>query len=80
MDCAPSSEPAPFTPLSAREAECLLWVSRGKSSVDIGQIVGLSHRTVDSYLEKTCAKLKVRTRIEAVAVAVRAGIIVPEDD
>ncbi|NUN67750.1 helix-turn-helix transcriptional regulator (plasmid) [Pseudanabaena biceps] len=66
--------------MSARESECLLWVSRGKSSVDIGQIVGLSPRTVDSYLEKACAKLRVRTRIEAVAVAVRAGIIDPDVD
>jgi DNA-binding CsgD family transcriptional regulator len=64
--------------LSGREAQCLLWVSRGKSSGDIGQIVGLSPRTVDSYIEKACAKLKVRTRIEAVAVAVGTGLIDPE--
>ena len=69
MDCISPSEPRPATPLSARESECLLWVS---------QIVGLSPRTVDSYLEKACAKLRVRTRIEAVAVAVRAGIIDPD--
>ena len=80
MDCDSPSEPRPATPLSARESECLLGVSRGKSSVDIGQIVGLSPRTVDSYLEKACAKLRVRTRIEAVAVAVRAGIIDPDVD
>jgi len=64
--------------LSPRESECLTWVSRGKSSSDVGAIVGLSPRTVDSYLEKVCAKLRVRTRIEAVAVAVRAGLIHPE--
>ncbi|MEN5229704.1 response regulator transcription factor [Brevundimonas naejangsanensis] len=64
--------------LSPRETECMLWVSRGKSSSDIGMIVGLSPRTVDSYLEKVCAKLRVRTRIEAVAVAVRSGLIDPE--
>lgn len=64
--------------LSRREAQCLLWVSRGKSSGDIGQIVGLSPRTVDSYIEKACAKLRVRTRIEAVATAVRSGLINPD--
>lgn len=63
--------------LSQREAECLAWVSRGKSSSDIGAILGLSPRTVDSYLEKVCAKLRVRTRIEAVALAVRTGLIDP---
>ncbi len=64
--------------LSPRELECLIWVTRGKSSGDIGGILGLSPRTVDSYLEKVCSKLRVRTRIEAVVVAVRAGVIEPD--
>lgn len=34
--------------------------------------------TVISYLEKVCSKLRVRTRIEAVAVGVGAGVIEPE--
>ncbi|MFC7380078.1 helix-turn-helix transcriptional regulator [Brevundimonas sp. GCM10030266] len=67
----PADEPR----LSAREHECLVWASRGKSSSDIGAILGLSPRTVDSYLEKACAKLRVRTRVEAVAAAVRDGLI-----
>ncbi len=74
----PNPERWPQVQLSARERECLEWASRGKSSADIGQILELSPRTVDSYLEKVCAKLRVRTRIEAVAVAVREGIIAPE--
>jgi len=64
--------------LSPRELECLIWVTRGKSSGDIASILGLSPRTVDSYLEKVCSKLRVRTRIEAVVVAVRAGVIEPD--
>lgn len=61
--------------LSPRELECLGWVSQGKSSTDIGAILGLSARTVDSYLEKAASKLGVRTRIEAVVVGVRRGLI-----
>ena len=61
--------------LSVREAECLFWAGRGKSSTDIGVILGLSGRTVDSYLAKACAKLGVRTRIEAVAMAVERGML-----
>lgn len=61
--------------LSPRELECLAWVCQGKSSTDIGAILGLSARTVDSYLEKAASKLGVRTRIEAVAVGVRRGLI-----
>nr|WP_314434031.1 helix-turn-helix transcriptional regulator [uncultured Brevundimonas sp.] len=79
MDCRPRAQPRSASPLSGREAECLLWVSRGKSSSDIGQIIGLSPRTIDSYIEKACAKIGVRTRIEAVAVAVRTGLLDPED-
>ncbi|QYC11443.1 response regulator transcription factor [Brevundimonas nasdae] len=63
--------------LSGRERECLEWVSRGKSASDVGAILGLSGRTVESYLSKACAKLHVRTRIEAVAAAVRCGLIDP---
>lgn len=80
MDDIPQIQPPLQKRLSEREEECLGWVSRGKSSYDIGQIAGLSPRTVDSYIEKACAKLGVRTRIEAVAVAVRAGIIDPGFD
>lgn len=77
MHPAPVLRPEEIPTLSQREAECLAWVSRGKSSSDIGTILGLSPRTVDSYLEKACAKLRVRTRIEAVALAVRTGLIDP---
>ncbi|MBG7614686.1 helix-turn-helix transcriptional regulator [Brevundimonas sp. BAL450] len=62
-------------PLSPRELECLTWVSLGKSSTDIGVILDLSSRTVDAYLQKACSKLQVRTRIEAVVVAVQTKII-----
>lgn len=79
MDRSTHLPQPPRNRLSGREAECLLWVSRGKSSLDIGQIVGLSPRTVDSYIEKACAKFGVRTRIEAVAIAVRSGIIDAEE-
>jgi len=78
MSVRPNDDCLDAPGLSPREFECLIWVSRGKSSSDVGAIVGLSPRTVDSYIEKVCAKLRVRTRIEAVAVAVRAGMIDPE--
>lgn len=72
----PGSRPPRLT-LSPRERQCLHWTSLGKSSGDIGTILGLSPRTVDSYIEKACSKLGVRTRVEAVALAVRGGLIDP---
>lgn len=55
--------------LSARQVECLWWAQQGKSATDIGQIIGISGRTVERHLFKACAALGVRTRIQAVVRA-----------
>jgi DNA-binding response OmpR family regulator/DNA-binding CsgD family transcriptional regulator len=55
--------------LTTREAEVLLWVSRGKSSRDIGDILGLSPRTVTKHLEQVYSKLGVENRTAASALA-----------
>jgi DNA-binding response OmpR family regulator len=59
-------------PLTTREAEVLLWIMRGKSNRDIGEILGLSPRTVNKHLEQIFAKLGVENRTSAAALAVRA--------
>lgn len=61
--------------LSKRQSECLLWTREGKSSTDIGAILGLSARTIDDHLAAACAKLGVRTRTQAVAEAMRRGLL-----
>ncbi|MFC3098751.1 response regulator [Alteraurantiacibacter palmitatis] len=58
--------------LTAREAQVLLWVSYGKSSADISEVLGISPRTVQKHLEHLYIKLGVETRSAAAAVAVRA--------
>src|ERR1700733_14947412 len=58
--------------LTRREAEVLLWLARGKSNRDIGQILDVSHRTVNKHLEHIYPKLGVEGRTAAVALAVRA--------
>lgn len=63
--------------LSKRQVECLLWAREGKSSTDIGAILGISPRTVDDHLAAACAKLGVRTRTQAVAEAMRRGLLPP---
>jgi DNA-binding NarL/FixJ family response regulator len=57
--------------LTSREAEVLLWLSRGKSNRDIAAILGLSPRTVNKHLEQTFEKLGVENRASATALAVR---------
>lgn len=61
--------------LSPRQRECLYWAAKGKSSHDIGSILNLSKRTVDEYIAGACKRLGVRTRQQAISVAVKYGLI-----
>lgn len=61
--------------LSPRQTECLFWVQQGKSSRDIGIILGVSHRIVERHVSRACAKLGVRTRVQAVVRARSLGLI-----
>lgn len=61
--------------LTQRQLECLSWVREGKSSADIGGILGLSPRTVDDHIGKACHWFGVRTRGQAVQAALRLGLL-----
>lgn len=54
--------------LTIREAEVLYWVTKGKTSRDIGDILGTSPRTVNKHLEHIYVKLGVETRTAAAAL------------
>lgn len=58
--------------ITAREAEVLLWIGRGKTNKDIGEILGLSPRTVNKHLEQIYAKLGVENRASAALKAAEA--------
>lgn len=55
--------------LTAREAEVLYWVVKGKINRDIGDILGTSPATVKKHLERIHAKMGVETRTAAAAMA-----------
>ncbi|RIX49669.1 MAG: response regulator [Rhodocyclales bacterium GT-UBC] len=55
--------------LTQREAEVLYWVVQGKTSNDIGEILGNSPRTVNKHLEHVFEKLGVETRTAAANLA-----------
>jgi DNA-binding NarL/FixJ family response regulator len=57
--------------LTAREAEVLLWIARGKSNRDIADILMLSPRTVNKHLEGIYTKLGVENRASAAVLANR---------
>ena len=51
-----------------RETEVLDWVAKGKTNRDIGEILGMSPRTVNKHLEHIYVKLGVETRAAATAL------------
>jgi DNA-binding response OmpR family regulator len=55
--------------LTNREAEVLVWIAKGKSNRDIGDILGLSPRTVNKHLEQIYVKLGVENRASAAVLA-----------
>ncbi len=57
--------------LTAREAEVMVWVVRGKINRDIADIVGSSPGTVKKHLERVFAKLGVETRTAAAALVMQ---------
>lgn len=55
--------------LTSRESEVLAWIAKGKSNRDIGEILGLSSRTVNKHLEQIYVKLGVENRASAAVKA-----------
>ncbi|MEO0412476.1 MAG: helix-turn-helix transcriptional regulator [Pseudomonadota bacterium] len=53
----------------------LQWVARGKSNLDISDILSVSSNTVDTYLRRIYAKLGVNDRVTAAVKGVGSGLI-----
>lgn len=66
-----------FPTLSQREIEVLQWTAAGKSYQDIGDILGISHRTVEVHLRSGREKLYAMTTPQAVGRAISLGLIYP---
>jgi len=47
------------------------WIAKGKTNRDVGEILGMSPRTVNKHLEHVFEKLGVETRAAAAALASR---------
>jgi len=62
-------------PLTGREIRFLQLASQGYTSKEIASQIGNSTRTVECWRMEICAALRVRNITEAVAKAIRKGII-----
>lgn len=65
----------PSVPLSQRQAQCLTWMSRGRTIEKTGQILNITPRTVAFHLDNARAKLEAENVTHTVALAVRRGLI-----
>jgi DNA-binding NarL/FixJ family response regulator len=61
--------------LSGRELQVLHYIAIGKSNKEIGQVLYISENTVKGHVKSILAKLDAMGRTEAIAVALRRGLI-----
>lgn len=74
--------PAPNDPLAAltsREREVLRLLGRGMSNKEIGAALTLTEMTVKGYVSDILGKLQIADRTQAALLAVRYGLIDPND-
>jgi NarL family two-component system response regulator YdfI len=64
---------------TGRELEILAAIARGERSKEIAASLGLTRRTVETYLTNIYLKLEVDSRAAAVAVALEQGILRPKE-
>ena len=60
---------------SPREVETLQWAAEGKTDWEIGELMGISERGVDSHLRALRGKLGAQNRAQAVAEGLRLKLI-----
>lgn len=61
--------------LTVREREVLRWTGEGKSSWEVGAILGMSEHTVNFHLRNLMGKLDVTSKHQAVLKALSLGLI-----
>lgn len=71
----PLATHAGLQPLSKREQDVLEELSRGKSTHEIAETLGLGDETVKSHLSRIYSKLKANDRVQAVVIAMRHGLV-----
>jgi LuxR family quorum sensing-dependent transcriptional regulator len=60
---------------SMRERHVLASAAEGKSTLEIGEILGISKATVNAHIQSAARKLGAHNRAHAVALAIHYGII-----
>jgi DNA-binding NarL/FixJ family response regulator len=61
--------------LTARELQILELLSQGSTNKQIGQVLSISDNTVRHHVNNIMGKLQVSDRTQAVAIALRSGVL-----
>jgi DNA-binding CsgD family transcriptional regulator len=64
--------------LSDRELQVLALLANGNTSAETAAGLGISKRTIEDHVRHACAKLGALNRVQAVALASKAGLIDPQ--
>jgi DNA-binding NarL/FixJ family response regulator len=67
----------PAEPLTTREQEVLKLIAEAHTNREIGEILHLSEKTVESHRGNLLRKLGMRDRVELVRYAIRRGLVEP---
>ena len=74
---ARKDQPSLNRSLSSREREVLEHLAAGHTTEDVAEALHISSVTVRNHVQRLLAKLGAHSRLEAVAIAIEAGIIAP---
>ena len=67
--------PSETAPLSKREREILQKIANGATTKEVASELGISPHTVKTHLERIFEKLGANDRAQAVAIAIRTGLV-----
>ncbi|HJS67024.1 MAG TPA: response regulator transcription factor [Nitrospiraceae bacterium] len=67
----------PPEPLSRREREVLQLVAEGKTTKEVGVLLGISTKTAESHRTRIMAKLNIHETANLVRYAIRRGLVHP---
>jgi len=63
------------TPLTAREQETLVLLANGASTDEMSERLGVTRNTVRNHVQRILDKVGARSKLEAVAIARREGLL-----
>jgi len=73
---AGSDRSGPAVPaLTERETDVLRLVAKGLTARQIGERLGVSHRTVETHVQSTLRKLQLHNRVQLARYAIEQGIV-----